>query len=642
MTGLGRDIDRNRPLRFRLNGRRIEGFLGDTVLSAALASGIDTAGLHRGQPLALDERFAPVVLPVTAKGTNQALPMSRLPAIDGADLMLAGHARNWLGRLKRLRGPQRSLGLDIDTVRLDAGWSEQADEPPVLVELAIVGGGIAGLSAALAAGKRGTSVVVIERRQSFGGNVRLFGALEGEEMPDAIMERLLAGLMQLPNVTLLPRTEALSLRGETLRAHQVEIGDGSPVGRMLRFTAQKVLLATGCVERLPVFPGNRLPGVAGLATAFDRADRFGVGLMGRLAINTSVNAGYRLAMLASDAGSTVVKMSDTRSRPNSRFIEFSKAYGMPLTSALLPSTADIAPDGGLSVQLAGLLQHQHAEPPFATERFIVVGGWQPDLALWLGAGGEAHWEAGTLVHAGSLPNLVLAGAAAGYRSLTGCAQSGVAAVAALFGRTAKAVREVEVEALYETPDGATGVAPASPSGTSYLDGGSSLVALPAVEAPRRRLFGAPPAPQWSLTEHPRALGLGDVAAGVQLGVIPPEAAATVAQERCLPVAVMAEAAATIHAAARPQPYPAYLHGRFGSAPVLRHIVADDGRNFEAGALLFSNSDRSSPGLAVGVVVGPAERGDTATLALIDGKIAQDRLVLRDAGQQVWVRLLETR
>ncbi|MBU2367320.1 MAG: (2Fe-2S)-binding protein, partial [Alphaproteobacteria bacterium] len=57
----GSAIDRSRPLRFRLNGREVSGFVGDTVLSAVLASGIDTVGKRGGVPLALSAHHAPAI-----------------------------------------------------------------------------------------------------------------------------------------------------------------------------------------------------------------------------------------------------------------------------------------------------------------------------------------------------------------------------------------------------------------------------------------------------------------------------------------------------------------------------------------------------------------------------------------------------
>ncbi len=80
----GREIDRGRPLRFWLDGRLIRGFAGDSVLSAALGSGIVAAGRRGGERLALDERLAPAVV-VRRRGqrAGEALPMARMPAVDG-------------------------------------------------------------------------------------------------------------------------------------------------------------------------------------------------------------------------------------------------------------------------------------------------------------------------------------------------------------------------------------------------------------------------------------------------------------------------------------------------------------------------------------------------------------------------------
>ena len=48
----GAHIDRSRTIHFTLNGRMIEGFAGDTVFSALLASGVDTSAPIWATPLA--------------------------------------------------------------------------------------------------------------------------------------------------------------------------------------------------------------------------------------------------------------------------------------------------------------------------------------------------------------------------------------------------------------------------------------------------------------------------------------------------------------------------------------------------------------------------------------------------------------
>ena len=90
--GLGGDwIDRSRPISFRLNGMMIEGFAGDTVLSAAIAAGLSSAGTRGGLPLALTPRFAPLVRPAgVAEGEFALLPMQRTPITEGAEYVTPG------------------------------------------------------------------------------------------------------------------------------------------------------------------------------------------------------------------------------------------------------------------------------------------------------------------------------------------------------------------------------------------------------------------------------------------------------------------------------------------------------------------------------------------------------------------------
>ena len=87
--------------------------------------------------------------------------------------------------------------------------------------------------------------------------------------------------------------------------------------------------------------------------------------------------------------------------------------------------------------------------------------------------------------------------------------------------------------------------------------------------------------------------------------------------------------------------PAYLHDRFGPSPRTWIITATDGRHFEAGCLVYVNSDSTDPRHAVGVVLGRPASGD-GSLALI-GRIPAatgDRLVAKDISGPVPVKLGE--
>jgi sarcosine oxidase subunit alpha len=270
--------------------------------------------------------------------------------------------------------------------------------------------------------------------------------------------------------------------------------------------------------------------------------------------------------------------------------------------------------------------------PILADQFVVAGGWQPDLSLWLGAGGSARWslESNAMVADGRLTGMMLAGAAAGYRSLSGCARSGVAAVAALFKRRTLPVRDVEIDSFYETPNGPTGMAPASAAtGAAYLDHGWSLLRRSEAET-------------HSLASAPRALGLGYIAACVQLGLLPAAAAGMVAGERANPPIVIGNGQAPPPPAAPKEQIPAYMAGRFGEGAELWTIAVDEARRLRAGALLYASTENADPATAVGAVV--VSSGKDMALALVAAAYAQPdaRFTLRDGTQRVATRLVEKR
>ena len=633
----GRDIDRSRPLRFTLDGRVVNGFAGDTVLSALLANDVDTLGLRNGSPLALTQRSAPLIAPAAlSEQRDRYLPMARTPVLDGEEFVTVGE-RSGGGLFGLLKPAGPSLGLRLDAPPAPPPWLDIAAESMLAADLVVIGGGVAGLSAALAAGQSGSTVVLVERRAAIGGDARLFGSVEDEETPDAMIVRLSQALSHLDNVTMLKTAEAFAIGASGVRVHQIEAGSDGLSARILTIAAARIVLATGTSERLPIFPGNRLPGVVGLAEAFELADRFGVWPGSRVAVNTGTNPAYRLAMLALDAGIALARMSDTRLHPQSRFIEFSKAYGIPLSSGLVPRRAAPNQGGGLKVQMTLEMENLvRPEPALVADRLILGGAWQPELALWVAAGGHVHWNGVQLLATGSLPGITLAGAAAGLRSLSGCAQSGAAAAATALGRNPGPVFDIEIDPLYETPDAPPPTHPAEAEGDlpAYLDA-VDFAERPSPEKPRSGFFRRRPLAARAPTE---ALSMETLASLLTLGAVPVEEADAIARERCLPLVLLPHmpcpAPRTIALV------PAYLAGRFGSAQAVWRIAADEARHFEAGNLLYPNTDAADPHLAVGVVLAPAIDEETGAIALVGEGEAGKRLVLRDLGRQVSVRLIE--
>jgi len=641
----GSAIDRGRPLQFRLDGRLISGFAGDTVLTAALASGIDGAGRRDGASLALSARHAPAISFAALAGDRQrALPMERTPATDGADYLTNARKGNGNPVARLLRRHGRSLDIDLD--RPDAlarPWLGMPAAAGPEADLVVVGGGVAGMSAALAGARRGLRVVLAEASPRLGGKARFFGTQDGEETPGEAIARLAAAVAEADAIAVLTHAEVFALRPGVARLHQVEMLDGTPAGRIIDLRARHIVLATGALERLPLFPGNRLPGVMGTLEAFELAQFYSIWPGASALVATSSSPAYRLAMLAADAGVAVPRIVDARPRPQSRFIEFSKAYGITLAAGTVIAAAAAAPKGRGLVAMPRLSMEgfSRPEPPIAVDRLLVGGGWQPDLTLWHMAGGESVWNAaGARLEPRHGPSgIALAGSAAGWLSRSACLASGGDAVDMLLGRKRQPVEDRLIDPIYETPDAPApiGDEPDDTTQPAFLDGGWRHI-----ERPRKRVSRwpgwlpfAPRAPGWSLADMPQPLDIADIAAGVQLGAIPAASAGIVAQERVSMVAVESgEDAPDDSTAPLPLP-PAYLAGRYEGA-TLWLVAPDDARRLDVGALIYPDADETDPLKAIGVVVRIV--GDKA-VALIAGSAGQTAS-MREPGRAVGIKLLE--
>jgi sarcosine oxidase subunit alpha len=618
----GGALDRSKPLRFKLNGQTIEGDLGDTVLSAALASGIDTAGTDGDQPLALDERFCPPI--ALARNRDALLPMERTPATDGADFVTAGLMRT-RGPLRRLlKREGNSLGLDFSGGPLGQPWTHMAPSQVMAADVAIIGGGVAGLSAAEAIAKTGRKVIVIERRPWLGGDARYFGPVGNEETPEALIARLLEALTALPNVTLMISADAFDIAGGAVIAHQLQMRDGQPVSRVAAIGARHIILATGCVQRLPIFAGNRLPGVVGTAAAYHRAERYGVWRGKNTIVLTQGNIAYRLALRVHDAGIAVARIADTRLGAQSRFIDFAKATGFTLNSGVVPLAATARAEGGLALRIGGGAEQDIA---IASGQIVVAGAWQPDVSLWMRAGGAIHWDrdSGLLVPEGHLDRVLFAGSVTGIETMKGAVLSGLAAAAQILGTAPVKVEDPKIDAVFETPDAATPIAPAS-AGRDYLDWGTSLVTRPTARPEGDSRVQRP------LADDARPLSLGDVAAAVEAGLIEPDDAGIIAEERGMSGGAITQTSWAPTPGVSDDGVPAYLIGRFGPEPLRAFVTVDNRRQFETGALIYPNTAKENPLEAIGVIIGPAPEGKAGGTALFARARLKtvDRFIIRTA------------
>jgi sarcosine oxidase, subunit alpha len=507
----GRLIDRSAAQEFTFNGKRLRGFAGDTLASALLANDQMLVGrsfkYHRPRGIVAAGPEEPNALVNLGSGArlepNQRTTMTEL--FDGLEARSQNHwpslefdvgvVNNYAARFlpagfyyktfihprafwKHVFEPiiRQSAGLGSAPKDRDADRYEQAY---AFCDLLVVGGGIAGLQAALVAGRAGARVILLEQTPQWGGRAPVDGdVIDGKPAADWVAEALRA-LEGMENVTLKTRTTGAGVydHGYVLAEERVADhtpGDGRPKHRLWRIRAGKILTATGAIERPLSFAGNDIPGVMLAASVRDYVVNHAVSPGDRTVIVTNNDDAYRTAIALKEAGLAVPAIIDARSNVTGELPAKARAMGIRIEAG----RAIAKVKGGKRVtSVAICLQAGEGAvlDEIACDAVAMSGGWSPVVHLWSHCGGKLIWDTThahfrpdaarpPLNHDGSAM-VYAAGSANGALKaadalLDATAQAG-AAVAAL-GFTAKAdkapeavaVTEAAMEAVWIMPQGA--------------------------------------------------------------------------------------------------------------------------------------------------------------------------------------------
>ncbi|MCA0034791.1 sarcosine oxidase subunit alpha family protein [Mesorhizobium sp. B263B2A] len=342
----GGRIDRSRPIEFSFDGRKLAGYRGDTLASALLANNVPLVGrsfkYHRPRGILSAGPEEPNALVTLGTGGRREpnLPATMLELGDG---MAAESQNRWpslafdVQSINGLFAPFLSAGFYYKTfmgptrrawmvyehfIRRAAGLGRAGTEPDpdryevrhAFADVAVIGGGPAGLSAARAAAAAGARVALIEQDFLLGGQL-LAERTDGKAA--AWLSQVQAELESFETVTLMKRTSAFGLYDGNVIGLVEQRDQASPAGgarqtvTMLR--ARSIVFATGAIERPMVFPNNDRPGVMLASAARAYLNRFAV-LPGRKIIVAATNDGvWRTAFDLAGAGAevTVVDMRAT-------------------------------------------------------------------------------------------------------------------------------------------------------------------------------------------------------------------------------------------------------------------------------------------------------------------------------------------
>jgi len=486
----GGRIDRRRTLNFRFNGRAYQGYEGDTLASALLANGVSMVArswkYHRPrgilsagveEPNALVQLFDGARTVPNARMTEvslvEGLSASSIHAKPSIEFDLKS-AMGWFARLipagfyyKTFMASQAAWHFFEKHIRASSGLGtspaeadpDRYDKRFAHCDVLVVGGGLAGLTAALAAGRSGARVMLCDEQAEPGGWLLASDeAIDGQPAAQWVA-RALAELAAMPEMKVLPRTTAFGYQDHDLVTLVERRGDHLPAGqapvfreRLWRVRAKQVVLATGAHERPLVFANNDLPGVM-LAGAVSTYVRRYAALPGRQAVVfTNNDAGYDAALALKSAGA-MVQVVDARATPSGSLSQRARAAGIAVIAGHVVTEAR----GGKRVS-GVLVQGIDSQDRLSgssrrldCDLVAVSGGFSPVIHLHCQAGSKAVWDD---ARAAFLPGKPAqsersAGACQGARTLQECAREGTAAGSAAvqaLGIEAATTREPDVAA----------------------------------------------------------------------------------------------------------------------------------------------------------------------------------------------------
>ena len=472
-------INRNKPMSFRFDGKKYQGYEGDTLASALLANNVRLMGrsfkYHRPRGPLTSGSEEPNAIVELRSGARKE-PNTRATTAELFDGLTAQSQNRWPSLAFDAMAINDRLsnffaaGFYYKTFMWPAAFWEKLYEPIIRkaaglgslslepdpdtydkgflhCDLLVIGAGPAGLMAALTAGRAGAKVILADEDFTPGGrlNSETFGV--GDQPASDWAASIVAELSALPNVRVMSRTTVLGAFDHGIYSALERVSDhvpvppeGKPRQILWRIYSKQAILAAGATERPIAFEQNDRPGIMLASAMRSYANRWAATPAQRVAVFTNNDDGHRTAQDLHAKGVTIAAVIDTRpAGPNNPNYEI--LYGAQVTNTL----------GRLGLTFVTVTLADGTERTLECGALGVSGGWNPNVHLASHQRGRPVWnsEIAAFVPGDTLPvGMRAAGSALGTYSTHSALASGVAQAndaLQLFGHTQVAVDLPEAE-----------------------------------------------------------------------------------------------------------------------------------------------------------------------------------------------------
>ena len=508
ISGAGR-FSQAKQARFTFDGQAYSGIEGDTLASALLASGVHLVGrsfkYHRPRGILSAGAEEPNALVEIRRGAARRTPNVRATVQELYDGLEATSQNRWpslkfdVGEVNDLASPLFSAGFYYKTfmwpksawknfyepnIRAAAGLGQAPDKPDpdhysarfAHCDVLVLGGGAAGLAAALAAAETGARVVIADEQADFGGALRFESGARIEAQDGwTWAQGVVAKLRAMDNVRVLSRTTAFGYYAqnfvglvERVSDHLKAPGADLPRERLWQVRAKKVVLATGAIERHMVFADNDRPGVMLASAARTYLNHYGVAVGRNVGIYTANDSAYAVALDLKKAGVNVAAIVDLRDNPAGELVDQVRAAGIEIH------------DGRAVVKVGGKLRVNSmtvqkrtggGERSLPVDAVLMSAGWTPSVHLFSQSRGKVTFnpDVRRFLPGTYAQDCVSVGACNGTDGLAACVDeahaAGAKAAKEAGGKAAKPAKP-KVEGSEGWSRGMLGAAPGAGPGTT--------------------------------------------------------------------------------------------------------------------------------------------------------------------------------
>jgi len=465
-------IERDKPLSFRFDGRTYHGCAGDTLASALIANDVRLVGrsfkYHRPRGILTAGSEEPNAL-VTLRSGPRSEPNTRATTVELFDGLEARSQNRWPNlrfdvlSVNQLAGRMLAAGFYYKTFMWPSAFWEKLYEPLIrraaglgklaglpdpdsydrehgFCDLLVIGGGPAGLVAAVSAGRAGLRVILADEDYRLGGRLlaerRSIDDIAGHLWADQIA----AELAQMPNVRILTRTSVFGVYDgceygaiERISDHRAAPDAGQPRQRYWKIVAKHALLASGAIERPLLFGGNDRPGIMMASAVSAFINRFGVAPGKRAAIFTCADSGWVTAKDMIAAGIELVAVIDPRDHVPPEGVALAGAGVRLIRGSVVDAK-------GAPLRAIDVVSSEGDRLRIAVDLLAMGGGWNPAIGLGSNLGARPTWSEAirSFVMAEGPPRFTPIGAAAGRYGLRAALADGARgageAIEALGGR----------------------------------------------------------------------------------------------------------------------------------------------------------------------------------------------------------------